>query len=408
MKSRKITLVTCWIIISTCSAGFSTNSSKSKSRAATVVRTPRSGSLLKTITTTDSETESSAVQYRKQSSSGSVTQGQFPLYPFQINLDNRDSRSNDSSIKNDKSTSVESKTEQPTSGILGPLTPSKIMLSRFSVTICASFLTWWAQKRINNIMASSIVTLVSSIIFKKHLSQAAFCGAFAGMTTRAVIPSWQGAIGLGILTSTMYEWLIHAKNMFLGIGGRLSMAAFIATSICAAISNISTGVTLSSISSIHKSLQMDTLVHFAFWHALGSVVTLCIRKCFNYSSFMCPYRSSAIVGLIGSLLINDYYSALALYGGSFVGMSYPNKLLNVKTNSNKNPSFPTVLLSFGISGLIAGLIKGITVDLGWWTGGWGGKTGSCALLGCLIFRGIASKWHNWSSKYSPNARTKVS
>jgi hypothetical protein len=267
--------------------------------------------------------------------------------------------------------------------------------SRMSITVLTVFLTWWAQKQYSNVLASSAITLICSICFDKRLGQAAFCGTFAGMSSRAVIPTWQGAIGLGALTSVLFEWLIHTKNMFYGIGGRLGAIAFIATNIVAALIHVPTGVSVSSFQSLLPSLKKGTLVRFAFWHALGSIATIALREASDDSAVADPVRASAVVGLISALFIEDKVAVLALYGGSFVGMSLPSRLLfgivpgKEKDNESRSiPTFASLFLSFGIAGALGGLIHGASVDWGWWAGGWGGKAGFCSFIGCLVFRTI--------------------
>lgn len=269
-----------------------------------------------------------------------------------------------------------------------------LRLSRVSITVCSTFLTWWAQKRYSNVLASSAITLIFSICFDKRLGQASFCGTLAGMSSRAVVSSCKSAIGLGILTSVLFEWLIHTRNIFSGIGGRLGATAFIATSICALFAKVSTGVKLLPITAIFRMLNPKTLIFFAFWHALGSVATILLREASDDSTAADPVRASAVIGLIGALLLEDNASALALYGGSFVGMSLPSRLMfgvlpgKARDKYTSIPSTISLITAFGVVGAIGGLLHGASIDLGWWKGGWGGKAGSCSFLGCLIFRGI--------------------
>lgn len=296
--------------------------------------------------------------------------------------------------KNAKPSKIESLKAWPISKDPKGMAPEyPLTASRISITIFATFLTWWAQKQYSNVLASSAITLICSICFDRRLGQAAFCGTFAGMSSRAVIPSWQGAVGLGALTSILFEWLIHTKNMFYGVGGRLGAIAFMATNIVAALTHVPTGVSASSLQSLLPTLKSSTLVRFACWHALGSVATIALREASDDSAAADPVRASAVVGLFGALLLEDKVAALALYGGSFVGMSLPSRLLfgiisgkNQGEKSSSIPTFASLFLSFGIAGALGGLIHGAIVDWGWWQGGWGGKAGVCAFLGCLIFR----------------------
>mmetsp|Transcript_8517 Transcript_8517/g.10773 ORF Transcript_8517/g.10773 Transcript_8517/m.10773 type:complete len:368 (-) Transcript_8517:524-1627(-) len=264
---------------------------------------------------------------------------------------------------------------------------------RIAVTIACTFFTWFAQRQYTNVMASSALTLICSMCFDKHLGQAAFCGTFAGMGSFALVPTWQYALSLGALTSLLFEILIHQKNYCLGIGGRLGATAFISSSIIAAVQGISPGVSLSSLTL--DNLQKGTIISMAIWHAVGSVATIVLREVGDDSTAADPVRASAVIGLIAALLVEDKSAALAIYGGSFVGMSLPSRLIHgilpgkLKEGS-KVPSISLVglLASFAVSGLFGGILHGVTIGLDWWSGGWGGKAGFCAFLGCLIFRGM--------------------
>ena len=264
---------------------------------------------------------------------------------------------------------------------------------RVSITTACTFFTWWAQSRYTNVMASSALTLICSMCFDKRLGQAAFCGTFAGMGSHTLISSWQIALGLGGLTSILFECLIHNKNMFSGIGGRLGATAFIASSCIAVMAKIPTGVTTFSLFSNH--IQASTLLFMAFWHGLGSVATIVLREVSDDSSAADPVRASATVGLIGALFLENKTAALALYGGSFVGMSLPSRLMfgilpgKATGRSNQKSTKLSVLTSFAIAGAIGGIIHGAAIDLGWWPGGWGGKAGLFAFIGCLVYRGLA-------------------
>lgn len=96
-------------------------------------------------------------------------------------------------------------------------------VARFVITTAATYLTWYLHTsgKYTNVMASSLLTLLFSVLFDRRLGQNAFCGSFAGMSALHVIPDGKNAFGLGVLTSLLYEYMIHTKNLFLGIGGRL-------------------------------------------------------------------------------------------------------------------------------------------------------------------------------------------
>lgn len=262
-----------------------------------------------------------------------------------------------------------------------------LAFARIGITIGCTFLTWYAQSQYSSVMASSALTLICSMIFDKRLGQAAFCGSFAGMCSSAVIPSWSLAVSLGAMTSFLFEALIHYQNAYLGVGGRLGMTAFLATSFIAAVSNVSTGFSMAPISL--AALKSNAVLSMAFWHAVGSVATIALREASDDSAAADPVRASAVVGLAGALLLKDKTAALALYGGSFVGMSLPSRLMyGPNPTGDKSNTLASILSTFAVAGALGGIIHGATNSFGWWLGGWGGKAGTCAFLGCLLYRGI--------------------
>ena len=271
-----------------------------------------------------------------------------------------------------------------------------IDLPRVSITIGCTFFTWFLQKQYTNVMASSAITLICCMCLNKRLTQAAFCGTFAGMASSSIIPSWKYALGLGSFTSVLYEVLIDKKNAFVGVGGRLGATAFIASLLTASIQGTPTGLSLSSLAI--DNIQTNVVLKMMLWHAVGSVGTIYLRQVGDDTTTKDAVRASAIVGLIGALFLQDKTAALALYGGSFVGMSAPARLLHgilpsqVLNNGKVVPMITRTGLftAFAIAGALGGAIHGISIGFGWFNGGWGGKAGLCGFLGCLLYRSLIS------------------
>lgn len=259
--------------------------------------------------------------------------------------------------------------------------------ARIGITIASTYFTWYAQGQYSNVMASSAFTLICSMLFDRRLGQAAFCGSFAGMCSSGIVPTAEVALQLGALTAFLFEMIIHYWNAFLGIGGRLGMTAFLATSAIAAKSGVSTGIQASTMTL--NSLTKASIYPMALWHAIGAIATIVLREVSDDNAAADPVRASAVVGLTGGLLLKDKTAALALYGGSFVGMSLPSRLMQGILPEKGTPrpfTVASILFAFGVSGALGGLVHGITIDWNMWPGGWGGKAGSCAFIGCLLFR----------------------
>ena len=268
-----------------------------------------------------------------------------------------------------------------------------LTMARVGVTLVATLGTLYAQHvGHSNVMASAAITLVCSMFFDKRLGQAAFCGSFAGMCSSSIVSSPVWAMILAILTASCFEVFIHTKNVFLGIGGRLGATAFIATSIVALLQKVDTGITTISLGTIktYAILKMMT------WHVVGSVSTIALREASDESAASDPVRASAIIGLLAALVLKDKMAALGVYGGSFVGMSLPSRLMygiipgRVKEDlAVSSPSPMSILVSFAIAGGLGGLVHGCFNEIGLWSGAWGGKAGLFAFFGCFLFRSIA-------------------
>jgi len=273
----------------------------------------------------------------------------------------------------------------------------QLTVTRIAITVASCFLTWFAQAQYSNVMASAAMTLVCTMIFDKRLGQAAFCGSFAGMCSQAIIPTKNLALVLGATTALLYEILIHAGNAFVGIGGRLGATAFLATSAVAYKTGVKTGLERLALFGGSRTLELSalqwesTILPFAFLHTVGAVATIVLREISDDRTAADPVRASAVVGLAGALFLREPSAALALYGGSFVGMSLPSKLMSLTSGdlSSRNPTLGNVLsllLAFCVSGLFAGILHGASVDWNLWQGGWGGKAGVCAFVGCMTYR----------------------
>lgn len=271
-----------------------------------------------------------------------------------------------------------------------------LTITRIAVTVTTCYLTWFAQAQYSNVLASSALTLICSMVFDRRLGQAAFCGSFAGMCSTAVIPTKNLALMLGLATSLSYEILIHGFNAFFGVGGRLGLTAFIATSAVAFKTSVKTGLAKYSLAGGSKALALSalnwksTLLPWAMWHAIGSVATIILREVSDDSAAADPVRASAVVGLAAALLLHDKTAALAVYGGSFTGMSLPSKLMSMSPSSRKLTitNVISLLLTFALAGAFGGIVHGATINWKLWPGGWGGKAGFCAFIGCMAYRTI--------------------
>ena len=268
---------------------------------------------------------------------------------------------------------------------------SDMMLTRIAITILSTLATWYLHlfNGFSPVLASSAITLLISTSLDRRLGQAAFCGSFAGMSGGHLVPNLSMAMLLSALTSMSFEVLIHAKNFSLGIGGRLGATAFLATSILAKYQGVAS-VGRKMRRGLWKGGLSSTVATMIVFHAIGAAATIFLRESSEDSGAADPVRASSVIGMLGALFLKDPTAILALYGGSFVGMSLPSRLMYGNAPGKSKIAKPQTLIgllaSFGAAGAIAGLIHGVTIHWGYWNGGWGGKAGLCAFAAVWMYR----------------------
>ncbi|KAK1749021.1 hypothetical protein QTG54_000960 [Skeletonema marinoi] len=238
---------------------------------------------------------------------------------------------------------------------------------------------------ISPVLASSAITLLTSTCIDRRLGQAALCGSLAGMSGMHLLPNLSMTALLGVATTASYEVLISINNLFSGIGGRIGASAFLATSVMAkyqGIRFVGRKMRRGLWSSAGLSSIASTMV---IYHAIGAALTIFLRQSSDVDGAADPVRGSSVV---------ESMAILALYGGTFVGMSLPSRLTNGnapgKRRQGKPQSALSLVASFSAAGAMAGLVHAFTIHSGYFKGGWGGKVGLCAFAGTWAFRGAAS------------------
>jgi hypothetical protein len=230
------------------------------------------------------------------------------------------------------------------------------------------------------------------------LGQAAMCGSFAGMSSAQVLllPNWQTVMALGLLTSALFEGMIHTRNLYLGLGGRLGLTAFIGVNVMALVQ----GVPMVTATPM-RGLKDAPFAVMAGLSALGSVATIALREASDDSAAADPVRAASVIGLLAALVVGfggfTDMGALATYGGAFVGMSSPSRLMRGLVPGKQlsaakpgfEPSAARLLASFAVVGVFGGLVHALMMGYGLWAGGWGGKAGFCSFVGVVLYRGMA-------------------
>jgi hypothetical protein len=270
--------------------------------------------------------------------------------------------------------------------------------SRVIGGILATLFTWHGitANNLNPVLASSATTIAMSL-WSPGLGQAAFCGSFAGMTSfGSVYSTLTGAV----ITASLFEVLIHRRNKWLGLGGKLSFQAFMATNLTAFLFGFQSPISQfpMSLKAWGGALKASPYMYGMLCGAIGSVLTIFLREIaeFSHNDLQDPVRSSAVIGVLAAMCIGiggflDYNGAMIMFGGAFTGMSYPSRLLKGIRPGKQTRTLPSAVSTvfwFGVAGALGGLVHALTLSLGWWTGGWGGKAGTCAFVGVLLFRAL--------------------
>jgi hypothetical protein len=273
--------------------------------------------------------------------------------------------------------------------------------SRVFAGILATLFTWHGvtANNLNPVLASSATTLAISL-WSPGLGQAAFCGSFAGMTSFGSVYS---TLTAAVITASLFEVLIHRRNKFLGLGGKLSFQAFMATNLTAFLFGFQSPINHFPMSSKAwgDALKASPYMYGMLCGAIGSVLTIFLREIAEFNpnrdnDLQDPVRSSAVIGILAAMCIGvggflDYNGAMMMFGGAFTGMSYPSRLLKGIRPGKQTRTLPNAVSTvvwFGVAGALGGLVHALTLSLGWWTGGWGGKAGTCAFTGVMLFRAL--------------------
>ena len=251
------------------------------------------------------------------------------------------------------------------------------------------------QYNLGPVMGSSVVALASAIALgptRPVVQLAALCGSFAGMARQAVIPSPAAAVVLGLVCSYMIR-LFDRQKWLIGKGGRLGFIAQVACTSTFVVLRDGLRVIPSSIRSMLESILGEVvapaaLVDLNLYKSLsvaGAATTLApmilstIAGAF-FMSFFKEYASklslprlatpTAAVGATGAIaaLVSPTAAGPA-FVGSFIAMSAPTVLKNRKALALA--SALSAVAWVGMTGLLLG--------------GWGGKMGTAALLGVLMY-----------------------
>jgi len=167
------------------------------------------------------------------------------------------------------------------------------------------------------VVASSLVGLIGGLLIPS-LAVPIYCGSFAGMVSSLLASDPLSIIMIGTFAGLFY---ISGSETFKGFGGKLGATAYFATLLVSIFhdkfSNIMNGGTI--------NIQYDVFIVFI----IGSLGTYFINDRYNIG----VVTASSLLGLtFGLILPNVFFNgsalAVALFCGTFIGMSTTSKLEN--------------------------------------------------------------------------------
>lgn len=217
------------------------------------------------------------------------------------------------------------------------------------------------EGQLRPVVAASI-TGILAVLVRSPLAVPAYCGAFVGMTSPVVFPTyWQGLVA-GVLAVAVY---LLALPVFHGIGGKLGTTAFVGVAITIL------GTPTSFLSDQLPASSTVGLV--VVYSAVAAVVTFTL----HHRLPLDPVSTSGVVGILGGVALPWLYPAVgdllaaSIYAASFAGMS----------DSTRIPDERWMVLV----GIVVGLIVVYTAPF---LGGSGGKLGTIAFVSCLAIYGL--------------------
>ena len=270
---------------------------------------------------------------------------------------------------------------------------------RIGCSAAASATTWAlvAHCGRGSVASSSVVGLAAGLTLPTPLATAAFCGTFAGMSSRVIAPRITDAAVLGGAAAAILAALDASNTRLLkGVGGRLgTVAALSVLASVAATAELRAAGLLWRPSLAAAAAAPKALLPTVGATVLGSAATrLWARRLAALLlvgttsslvapsadsrrealalSFSNPVTSASVVGLFSSLALAPTRSrslAAPVFAGTFVAMSAPDTLASTRALLGA-----AALAGFAQAGLAAVCVGG------------GGKLGAAAAIGVTLLR----------------------
>lgn len=233
-------------------------------------------------------------------------------------------------------------------------------------------------KAVGPVQASGIVAITSTLLSPSDkLALAALCGSFAGMVSTTVKPTLWLAFLLGIVCAGVLA-LFDKKSWFIGFGGRLGFISqcactllFLVIELVSWILGSTPATTMLANFGVYQSITAMDALSVMFFSVLGALFMRLWKRA--TAAMKLPNRltnSVAAVGMTG--LIGGFFPPILagpVFCGSFVAMASPTIL----------PSTLSLLSACFLAGLSQLALAGFLL------GGWGGKLGTAAFMGVVLY-----------------------
>lgn len=218
-----------------------------------------------------------------------------------------------------------------------------------------------AEGQFSPVVAASLTGLLA-VVVRRPLAVPTYCGAFVGMTSPVLFPTyWQGLVA-AILAVVVF---LLARPVFHGVGGKLGTTAFVGATLT---------VLGTSTSFLTAPLPaFDTAGLVVVYSVVAAVATFTVHN----RSPLDPVSASGGIGILGGLTLPWLYPVVgdllvaAIYAASFAGMSDSTRIPDERW--------------MALAGIGVGLIMVYTTP---YVGGSGGKLGTIAFVSCLAVYGL--------------------
>lgn len=165
------------------------------------------------------------------------------------------------------------------------------------------------------VVASSLVGLIGGLLVPK-LAVPIYCGSFAGMVSSLLASNPLSVVLIGLFAGIFY---VLGSETFKGFGGKLGATAYFATLFVSILFN-RVGQTMTGNG---VSVHYDVFIVFI----IGSLGTYFINERYDIGVVVASSLLGISFGLIfPNIFSNGHSLAVALFCGTFIGMSTTSKL----------------------------------------------------------------------------------